>query len=209
MAVIRRQSLGRLRVWLRRFAAGDNTTFTLFHSGNSPLPGSYITDVEADPAGGIWVATDYGLARFDGSTWTTYTQANSGLPGLLVTDVARRASDGLIAASIQHGNLGSVSTFDGSTWTHYTTANSPLTHPQVQAVEFDGNGNLWASAYGEGVVQIMIGAPPLQLASAASRKLHAVPAHSISLCRSPARRASSAEAAAARTPWSSPRWQRR
>ena len=158
---------------LRRFAAGNNSSFTLYHNANSPLPGSYITDVEADPSGGIWVATDRGLARFDGNAWTIYTQANSGLPGSFVTDVTRRASDGLIAVSIQNGNLGSVSTFNGSAWTHYTTANSPLTHPQVQAVEFDGNGNLWASAYGEGVVQIMIGAPvALQLVSADSRKTH-------------------------------------
>jgi hypothetical protein len=157
---------------LRRFAAGENTAFTLYHNGNSPLPSGYITDVEADPAGGVWISTDSGLARFDGAAWTVYTPANSGLPGSLVTDVTRRAGDGLIAVSIQNGNLGSVSTFDGSTWTHYTTANSPLTHPQVQAVEFDRNGNLWASAYGEGVVQIMIGAAPLQLTSAVSRKTH-------------------------------------
>jgi ligand-binding sensor domain-containing protein len=142
---------------LRKFAPGDNTNFTTYI--DSPLPGYYIYDVEADPTGGIWVATDYGLARFDGSNWTSYTQANSGLPGLQITDVARRKSDGLIAISVQHGNLGSVSTFDGINWTHYTTANSPLHHPQVQAVEFDHDGDLWASAYGEGVVEIKIGTP--------------------------------------------------
>jgi ligand-binding sensor domain-containing protein len=157
---------------LRRFAAGNNAGFTVYHNANSPLPSSYITDVEADPAGGVWVSTDSGLARFDGTTWTVYTAATSNLPGSLVTDVTRRASDGLIAISIQNGNVGSVSTFDGSNWTHYTTANSPLTHPQVQAVEFDRNGNLWASAYGEGVVQIMLGTPPLQMMSAVSRKTH-------------------------------------
>src|SRR5678815_5704564 len=45
------------------------------------------------------------------------------------------------------------------TWTHYTPENSPLTHWQVVAVEFDGNGNLWASATSEGVVQILAGEP--------------------------------------------------
>ena len=42
------------------------------------------------------------------------------------------------------------------------------------AVEFDGNGNLWASADSEGVVQILIGpaVPALQLTSAVSRKTH-------------------------------------
>lgn len=145
---------------LRKFAPGENTNFTVYI--DAPLPGYYITDVEADPTGGIWVSTDRGLARFDGTNWTSYTPDNSGLPGAFITDVARRSSDGLIAIAVQNGNLGSVSTFNGSSWTHYTTANSPLHHPQIQAVEFDRDGDLWASTYGEGVVEIKIGstAPP-------------------------------------------------
>ena len=55
---------------------------------------------------------------------------------------------------------GGVSTFDGTVWTHYTPDNSPLTHWQVVAVEFDANGNLWASPLSEGVLQIMIGNAP-------------------------------------------------
>jgi hypothetical protein len=81
-----------------------------------------------------------------------------------VYDVARRSSDGLIAiASNQPDTFpytGGVSTFDGTTWTHYTPSNSPLAHWQVVAVEFDANGNLWASPLSTGVVQIMIGNTP-------------------------------------------------
>ena len=100
-----------------------------------------MTDVEADPNGGIWVGTYEGFARFDGTTWTLYNQANTGMPGTVVSDVARRASDGLIAIASNQGSTwpytGGVSTFDGTTWTHYTPDNSPLTHWQVVAVEFD------------------------------------------------------------------------
>ena len=111
-------------------------------------------------------------------TWTLYNQANTGMPGTVVADVARRSSDGLIAIANNQGSTwpysGGVSTFDGTTWKHYTPNNSPLTHWQVVAVEFDGNGNLWASTMSEGVVQILIGgAAPLQFASAVSRKTHA------------------------------------
>jgi ligand-binding sensor domain-containing protein len=148
---------------LRKFAPGNNSTFTLYDSTNSPLPSGSLTDVEADPTGGIWVATFEGLARFNGITWTIYTQATTGWPGPLVTAVSRRPSDGLIAVATQQGSTfpytGGVSIFNGTTWTHYTPDNSPLTHWQVVDVEFDGNGNLWASPYSQGVVQIMTGEP--------------------------------------------------
>src|SRR4029078_9285009 len=148
---------------LRKFAHGNNSTFTLYDPTNSPLPSGSLTDVESDPTGGIWVATFEGLAHFNGNTWTVYTQATTGWPGPLVTAVSRRPSDGLIAVATQQGSTfpytGGVSIFNGTTWTHYPPDNSPLTHWQVVDVEFDGNGNLWASPYSQGVVQIMTGEP--------------------------------------------------
>ena len=145
---------------LRKFAPGDNTNFTEYNTSNSGLPSNYIVDVVADPAGGIWVGTTAGLVRYDGTTWTVYNQANTGMPGTTVAGIARRASDGLIAIASNQGGTwpytGGVSTFNGGTWTHYTPDNSPLPHWQVVAVEFDANGNLWASPMSTGVVQIMI-----------------------------------------------------
>jgi ligand-binding sensor domain-containing protein len=146
---------------LRKFVAGNNSTFTLYDTSNSPLPSAMILDVEADPSGGIWIGTAAGLVRFDGTNWMIYNQANTGMPGTVVYDVTRRASDGLIAiASNQPSTYpytGGVSTFDGTTWTHYTMENSPLPHWQLVAAEFDTKGNLWASPMSEGVVQILIG----------------------------------------------------
>ena len=55
---------------------------------------------------------------------------------------------------------GGVSIFDGTTWRHFTPNNSPLAHWQVVVVEFDANGNLWASPYSEGAVQITLGNAP-------------------------------------------------
>ncbi len=146
---------------LRRFAAGNNTTFTEYGQTNSPLPSDYILDLIPDPAGGIWIGTTAGLVRYNGTTWKIYNRANTGMPGTVVSGIARRASDGLIAVANNQGSVfpytGGVSTFDGTSWTHYTPDNSPLPHWQVVAVEFDANGNLWASPMSEGVVQIMIG----------------------------------------------------
>ena len=146
---------------LRRFADGNNSTFTEYFTSNSPLPSDYILDVIADPGGGIWIGTTAGLVRFDGTTWTVYNQDNTGMPGTNVNGIARRPSDGLIAIANNQPSVfpytGGVSTFDGQTWTHYTPENSALPHWQVVAVEFDANGNLWASPLSTGVVQIMIG----------------------------------------------------
>jgi hypothetical protein len=104
---------------LRKFAAGDNSTFRLYDTGNSPLPSPYILDVEADPSGGIWIATLSGLVRFDGTNWMIYNQANTGMPGRIVYDVAHRPSDGLIAIANNQPETspytGGVSTFDGPT----------------------------------------------------------------------------------------------
>jgi sugar lactone lactonase YvrE len=163
---------------LRRFAPGDNTTFTTYDTSNSPLPSDYILDVKAHPLGGIWIGTTAGLVRFDGANWTTYHQGNTGMPGTSVYDIARRPSDGLIAIANNQPTVwpytGGVSTFDGTTWRHYTPNNSALPHWQVVAVEFDGNGNLWASTLSTGVVQIMIGNAPqaLEMITAVSRKAH-------------------------------------
>ena len=164
---------------LRKFAPGNNSTFTLYLTNNSPLPSDYIIALRADPSGGIWIGTaGGGLVRYDGTTWTTYNQGNTGMPGTNVNGIARRPSDGLIAIANNQPSVwpytGGVSTFDGKTWTHYTPQNSPLIHWQIEAVEFDANGNLWASDGSEGVVQIMIGNAPqaLDFVSAVSRKTH-------------------------------------
>ena len=131
---------------LRKFAAGNNSTFNLYDTSNSPLPSAMILDLEADPSGGIWIGTAAGLVRFDGINWMIYNQVNTGMPGTVVYDVARRPNDGLIAIANNDPNNypyhGGVSIFDGTVWTHFTPDNSPLTHWQVVAVEFDANGNL-------------------------------------------------------------------
>jgi ligand-binding sensor domain-containing protein len=151
---------------LRKFAAGNNSSFTLYDTSNSPLPSAMILDIESDPAGGIWIGTAAGLVRYDGSNWTVYNQANTGMPGTVVYDVTRRASDGLIAIANNQPSVwpytGGVSTFNGTNRTHYTMDNSPLPHWQVVAVEFDSKGKLWASPLSEGVVQILLRGPFLQ-----------------------------------------------
>lgn len=52
--------------------------FTQFSSNNG-LPSNTIYDITQDENGFIWIATDYGLSRFDGLTFKNFT-IDAGLP---------------------------------------------------------------------------------------------------------------------------------
>lgn len=135
--------------------------WTTWDSTNSPLTLGGLFDLEPDLDGGLWVGVDGKLLHFDGTTWAVLTQAQAGWPGDNVTGIDVRASDGLMAVTTQQPEIfpytGGVSVFDGSGWTHWTMQNSPLTHWQVSAPHFDGDGHLWVSPMSEGVAQILLG----------------------------------------------------
>jgi ligand-binding sensor domain-containing protein len=139
----------------RRNADGTWTAFPIF--GNA---------LEPDLQNGMWFGGS-DLRYHDGTTWADIvTPAQAGWPGTYVTDIDIRESDGAMAISTQQSGTWpytggvSVTTDRGETWTHYTPQNSSLTHWQVEAVEFDPDGNLWASPISEGVVQILMGTAP-------------------------------------------------
>jgi ligand-binding sensor domain-containing protein len=46
---------------------------------NNNLPSNTVYDIEQDENGFIWIATDYGLSKFDGIKFTNFTIEN-GLP---------------------------------------------------------------------------------------------------------------------------------
>jgi len=52
--------------------------FTQFNSNNG-LPSNTVYDINQDKNGFIWIATDYGLSRFDGLSFKNYT-ISDGLP---------------------------------------------------------------------------------------------------------------------------------
>ena len=122
-----------------------------------------LRDVDFGTDGDVWVGSDNGALRYDGTTWTVYNHAAGDLAADHVFDISIRSDDGLVAIasnSFDGGNFGGVSLFDGTAWTTYTTANSPLSHFQVESVEFDRNGNLWVGPLSTGVQEILIGTPP-------------------------------------------------
>ena len=103
-----------------------------------------MTDVEADPNGGIWVGTYEGFAR---STYNVdplqprqYRNARHRLSLATWRDVQAMdlSRSQAIKAALWPYTGGVEECSTGRLGTHYTPNNSPLTHWQVVAVEFDG-----------------------------------------------------------------------
>jgi len=99
----------------------------------------YVDAITIDKQNNIWIATFFGLVKFDGTNWTVYNSSNSGLPGDIVHCIAIDDAgnkwiglwgDGLVK-------------FDGNNWTVYTTKNSGLPCNSVSTIAIDRNGNKW------------------------------------------------------------------
>jgi hypothetical protein len=122
-----------------------------------------INCLEVAPDGTFWIGTVEGLVRWDGTTFTLFDRTNSSLPANRVTGISVRASDGLLAvAAAEHASANGVSLIHGdpstpANWTVYRYGSSPLPHWQVEAVLFDGHGDLWISPMSMGVAILRIG----------------------------------------------------
>ena len=54
-----------------------NTGWTTFTPHNSRLGSRYTYCVAADPTGGVWIGTNYGLNHFDGQTWQLFRRGGA------------------------------------------------------------------------------------------------------------------------------------
>src|ERR1051326_7922192 len=115
------------------------TVFTVFNSGNSPLPDNNIQSLMIDRFGKKWVGTDNGLAVYNDTNWTIYNTSNSGLPNNSVRAIAFDDSDHAWIGTY----FGGLAKFDGSVWTVYNTGNSGLPNDFVKAIDIDSSGNVW------------------------------------------------------------------
>lgn len=123
--------------------------WTLYNTGNSPLPDNTIRAIEQDKLGNIWIGTDNGLAKFDGNNWTLIDSSNSGLAENQIRSIAFDSANYLWVGMLPAG----VSVFDGTNWTNYTTFNSLLPSDQVRTIAFDSTNAPWLGTTG-GVARI-------------------------------------------------------
>lgn len=131
--------------WGGGLAKFNGSTWTLYNTSNSRLPGDYVWTIVADMRNRLWVGTSTGLAEFNGSDWTVFNQANSGLPDSYVRSVAVDRNGDIWVGTFKK----ELAKFDGARWTLYNTGNSGLIDDNdVRAIAIDLHGTKWIGTYG-------------------------------------------------------------
>jgi len=119
-------------------------TWEVFDMSTAGLPSQTVLDIAEDGSNNIWLATDYGLCKFDGSVWTIYQTFNSGLPDNQINTLDVDSLDRIWIGMVQGG----LAIFDGNaTWEYFTPLNSPLPAAEVKCVTIDHRGWVWIGTY--------------------------------------------------------------
>lgn len=136
----------------------DGTSWSYYHSGNSPLPensgipGSVlISALLVDSHDVLWVGTFNGLAIFDGQSWTILTEENSELPGNLIEDIAEDKWGNIwVAVATVFSQPLFLMRYRDDSWTRFDipfTANGALI---INGIIPDEDGTLWVAISGSG-----------------------------------------------------------
>jgi ligand-binding sensor domain-containing protein/signal transduction histidine kinase len=127
-------------IWFGTFGGGlcmfDGKSFTnhwKFHA-------SFIYSVIEDKAHFIWIATNYGIYRYDGKTFINYTAAN-GLAGVNAQCIIED-KDGYLWIATDGG----ISRFDGRNFVNYKTDNG-LVNNSVNVIMQDKSGTFWIGTH--------------------------------------------------------------
>jgi len=125
-------------------------TWSVWTNWETPLPSQFIGDIEFDPDGVAWIATDGGLVRWDGETWTVYDSSNTPMELDKIADLSI-APNGHIWINNSDFNAGgdAIWHFDGiSSWTDYRVPDElPWDAPwtDLSHVFVASNGHVWVA----------------------------------------------------------------
>lgn len=110
------------------------------------LEGNEVYGVEIDKEDNKWLATKYGLIKYDGVNFTKYDNTNSSLPCNKFVDISKDQEDNLWLI----GEEGHLIKYDGETFTNFRV---PLTNKQswLTCIEADNDGNIWIGTRHEGI----------------------------------------------------------
>jgi len=112
--------------------------------GTVPLPGEYITALEAPRSGGLWIGYEFGGTSFlDGRGLRNYPPERGGLPDGTLGSFAI-GPDGVVWAGTTRG----LARFAGQRWTDVTQTLG-LPSPYAFNVIADKSGDLWINSAGK------------------------------------------------------------
>ncbi|MEO8060846.1 MAG: response regulator [Burkholderiales bacterium] len=135
---------------LVRFDPGSGRYTTYTHDASSPrsLNHDRVTALRVDGGGTLWVATDFGLSRWEPATQDFSTFSPKPRSLVQYRSIAEDASGALWLASLSHG----VHRFDPRTATFRVfeaelRAAQPPGHHRVNSVYVDRAGAVWAATF--------------------------------------------------------------
>lgn len=134
----------------------DGNNWTVYNTENSGLPSNYISCINVDNQGTVWMGTgiyDYyveGLVQFDRKNWKIYNMDNSDIPSNIVNSIGFDKDNNVWICTGMYWNPpytsksgGGLAKFDGLNWSIYNKENSLLPSNDITALLFDNNDNIW------------------------------------------------------------------
>lgn len=116
------------------------------------LTSNLFTEITQDQKGYIWVATEYGLNKFDGVRFTSY-YGDEGNPSNLISNTIRRVlcdNNGTLWVMASGG----LQYYDYDNDTFQTIIFPEDYHPQLSAIQQMPSGKLWVYSSGRGFFEI-------------------------------------------------------
>ncbi|MBI1782832.1 MAG: ATP-binding protein, partial [Sphingobacteriales bacterium] len=106
---------------------------------------SYINSICQDKNGYIWIASDYGLSKYDGTYLTTYTE-KEGLPDKIITHITTDDQNRLWISTIK-----GVCVFDGNSFLQFSDNEKLLSSFSGRIIK-DSKGKMWVELEGKGLL---------------------------------------------------------
>lgn len=126
-------------------SADSQDKATLYSSGNSGLPTSYVSTIGIDKSGSKWIGTwGGGLAKFDGKSWTVFNSSNSDLPNNYVNAIAIDPQN-----RVWVGTDKGLVCYDGTSWKN--TEGLPDDH--IRSLAIDDSGIVWIGTWQGGLAK--------------------------------------------------------
>ncbi len=132
----------------------NNGDTTFYNRSNTTWSNYYISCVEVDDAGNLWVGTENnGIYFFDGNTWT-HNPFGIILPTDKISDIIKDTLGNIYVGCrfwlettqpFPTPHPGGILKYDGTSWTNITT-NMPASDRNITQIEYDNIGQLVVAA---------------------------------------------------------------